>query len=739
MLENVLLTEALRYIDLGWKVFPVNKNKRPLTEKGFKDATTKPHIIRRWWRRYPLAGIAIATGRESNLVVLDIDLKQKSPENVLSKLVKQQGEFKQNTVAYSGGGGIHFYFIHPGVKKIQSVTNIFGMEGVDIRADGGYIIAPPSKHASGKCYAWDDGRTPFDAPLDPCPEFILELQRHQRYQFDSNAPIPQGRRNLTLTAIAGLLRSFGLQRDEILQLLQMQNEKRCIPPLTEIELETIANHIIAYPGYNTREDGAQDIADDALLNFTRTDAGLSEMFSHIFMGQVKFDHTRGHWYLWKEQFWDADVKQQIVQKVIHASKLFTRAAVSIEDEHARDAAIKYGARIQHRSRIDAALVLAKTMPTIATSHDEWDADTDIVACHSGVIDLFTGKLHQGRPDDLIAHYLPVYLDETATAPRWDRFLEEVFSSDSAVIKFVQRAVGYSLTGRTDEQVMFVLIGKGSNGKSTFLEVLHALFGNYSLAAPFSTFDRNRNSSQTNDIAALAGKRFVSSTEPNQGVVFDESRIKSLTGGDTISARFLHREFFEFQPVCKIWMGVNHLPRVRDDSDGFWRRIRRIDFPNRFWNPGEDFPAGSKMQDPELIPALKEELTGILNWALEGARLWYKDGLKVPSSVISATQTYRDDSDPLYTFFNTCCIVSDNAQAEIDRFYRAYLADCENRGLRRYEILSAARFQERLRSSFNRIDIEGRPSVEGIQLNDFGEGLLSKQVVSSIKIRRRIRT
>lgn len=723
MFPNTNLRHALEYAELGWHVFPVNKDKKPLTVNGFKDATVDQNAIRAFWANHPEANIGVATGSISGIIVLDVDPSENNVEEVLWELVKLKGSFPQSVAAKSGGGGYHFYFRHP-QKHVPSTTKLFGLVGIDIRSDGGYIIVPPSKHLSGNNYVWGDHQDPFETSLDNCPSFIIDAQLSSKNGYlHTIEPILEGNRNSVLTSIAGLCRSLGLDEQTILIILKKQNDLRCVPPLKSTEIGVIAKHISDYPPFKTNGVVTASLVDDILLSFPHTDAGFAELLSRMFLGSIKYNHTNGGWYLWRGQFWQIDHTKEIYQKAIYGSKELYRAANSIEDLNVRQATAKHAIKSQNLQRIAAALGLLQSYPTIATVHEQWDAQKDIVACLNGTISLETGKLEDSEADNLLAHYIPHEYNPSAKCPRWLQFINEVFVGDQKVINFVQRAVGYSLTGKTDEQCIFLMIGKGSNGKSTFLELLHALFGNYAVSAPFSTFERNRNNTQTNDIALLAGKRLVFSSEPNQGVIFDESRIKSLTGGDSISARFLHKEFFEFSPICKIWMGVNHLPRVKDDSDGFWRRVRRIDFPVRFYEKSADIPKGAKLQDPSLLPTLIQEIPGIFNWVVEGAIQWFANGLEIPASIASATQEYRDDSDPLYNFFQTCCILDSDKEADVDTLYRAYSVDCENRSLRKYEILSTTRFQERLKASFERSTVNGRAGVSGICLNEEGLKLI----------------
>jgi putative DNA primase/helicase len=220
-----------------------------------------------------------------------------------------------------------------------------------------------------------------------------------------------------------------------------------------------------------------------------------------------------------------------------------------------------------------------------------------------------------------------------------RFLEDIFGDDLEFTSYIHRAVGYCLSGATTEQVVFLCYGHGSNGKSTFLEVLRSVLGDYAYNLPFSTFELKSRSAIPNDVAALAKRRFVTALETNECAPLNEARIKLLTGCDPVSARFLYREFFTFTPVAKFWLATNHKPPVADDSPGFWRRIRLIPFLNQF----------TGREDRDLGVRLKAEASGILRWAVEGCLLWQREGLGVPAVVKAASQAYRDENDAVGEF------------------------------------------------------------------------------------------
>jgi len=268
----------------------------------------------------------------------------------------------------------------------------------------------------------------------------------------------------------------------------------------------------------------------------------------------------------------------------------------------------------------------------------------------------------------------------------------VFAGDEERIGFIGRAVGYSLTGDTSEQCLVTCYGTGSNGKSVLLAIIRAIAGGYAANTPFSTFEGRSRTSIPNDLAALAGARLVTASETAEDTRLNESRLKALTGGDPITARFLNHEFFTYRPVAKFWLAVNHKPRVTDDSYGFWRRVRLIPFTRQF---GTD-------ADRNLVETLTGELPGILAWAVESALAWQTEGLEAPAAVTAATGSYRTESDPLAEFLAAACVVADSCEVAASLAYRAYLAWAAEAGLRERESLSSRVFGERMATRFARI-------------------------------------
>jgi len=404
---------------------------------------------------------------------------------------------------------------------------------------------------------------------------------------------------------------------------------------------------------------------DALLKpwkYPRTDAGNAELFAAIFKNQLRYNYTKNRWLVWRENWWEEDVNGQIVRAAKYATRRRFKAAIAIEDEVLRKAEIKWAMQSESRPRLQSMLELSRAERPLADSGTEWDSRPFLLGVKNGVVDLRSGKLRAGKTSDKITLHSNIQFDPNAQCPRWEQFLVEIFAGDTELIEFVQRAVGYSLSGDTSEQVIFLCFGTGANGKSTFLEVLREVAGGYGHNLPFSAFDLHARSTIPNDVAALDGRRFVTAIETNESVQLNEARMKALTGSDRVTARQLYKEFFTFIPRAKFWLAFNHRPYVADDSPGFWRRIRLIPFLVQF-------PEGTA--DKELMPNLKAEAPGILSWAVRGALAWKNNGLGMPSVVKQASEAYREESDPLEDFIVERCVTEPEAHCTAAALWDEY--------------------------------------------------------------------
>jgi putative DNA primase/helicase len=322
-----------------------------------------------------------------------------------------------------------------------------------------------------------------------------------------------------------------------------------------------------------------------------------------------------------------------------------------------------------KTRIDAVVELARAKLLVRAA--DMDCRGDLLGCSDGKVLALTSPA-QARPNVIITKKLGASPLPDATCPNWIAFLAKIFDDDDKLISFVQRAVGYSLTGYVSEQCLFILVGTGANGKSTFLRTLSKLFGDYAGAIPIQTLMHQKHGNpQTNDLAALVGNRFVTACEGERDQKLAEAKIKLMTGGDAISCRRLYGEFFDYEPQFKMWFATNNLPRITGTDEGIWRRIRLIEF--RVTIPPDQ-------QDRHLCDRLLQELPGILNWALQGLAEWQIQGLNPPECVLRSTKQYREQNDSVGLWFEAACTPEPKTRTAMQDLYQSYEQWCQNSGL-----------------------------------------------------------
>jgi putative DNA primase/helicase len=395
----------------------------------------------------------------------------------------------------------------------------------------------------------------------------------------------------------------------------------------------------------------------------RSDAGNAEVFAALFGAHARFDHSRQRWLLFSDHLWQADSDGELMRMAKKAVRHRFNRATRIGDDDKRKKEAGWALSSESRSHLEAMLTLARSERPIADDGSGWDTDGWLLGVANGVIELKAGVLRSGVPNDRITLHSDIPFYPPAECPRRLRFLDEVFDGNPELIAYARCAVGYSLTGQTSEQCFFCCYGEGANGKSIFLKAIGFAVGTYAFNLPFSAFELTARSAISNDLATLPGKRFVTAVETDESARLNEARIKALTGGDILTARQLYREFFEFKPVAKFWLAFNHRPTMTDDSHGFWRRVHIIPFLRQF----------DPHTDPHLEETLRVEAAGILAWAVRGCLEWQSaGGLNPPAIVREATQTYRDESDPLQDFIADACIVHPNAVITLASLWEHYL-------------------------------------------------------------------
>ncbi|MDR8394452.1 phage/plasmid primase, P4 family [Aliifodinibius sp. S!AR15-10] len=638
--------------------------KHPRIRGWPKKASRDPTQIRQWWRRWPDANIGIACGKDSNLVVLDMDPRH-GGEQALDELEDKIGVFTQTTTVSTGGGGSHFYFRYPGEKQMKNSVGVLG-EGLDIRTDGGLVVAPGSLHQSGNYYNWLIGLE----EIEPFPQTLLNHLSEQKESSQADTPstslssidpIPEGKRNDTLFSLGVKLRKKGLEFQQIYQELLDINAKRCTPSLKNKEIKQVAKSASKPP----RKDPLQSEIKEEEYGLWNTDFGNAREFVDKYGDKIRYDIDEEQWLYWNGTKWERDPTGLYVMGMAKrlVESLYERAQ-QIDDQERAKYKQKHARKSANEARLKAMMSLATTFPNIKVSKDQLDQHPLLVTLDNLTIDLQDWKKLKLNPNHLITKQLPFAFNSEATCPKWKKFISQIMDDNQEIIDFLQQAIGYSLTGLTSEQCLFFLYGSGRNGKSTFVEVLMHLLGEYSIKSGSEMImNRSYGSGVPNDIARLCGHRLVVLSEIQEGKRLDEAKVKNLTGEDTISARFLRKEYFDFEPTHKLWVFGNHKPLINGTDEGIWRRMRHIKF---------DVTIPKDQVDPHLKSKLLGELPGIFNWAMKGFKKWQKNGkrLEVPDSIKKDTLSYRSEMDLLSKFLDEVCATKASAS-------------CSNKNLRKY--------------------------------------------------------
>jgi putative DNA primase/helicase len=644
----------------GWCPIPIKKRSKQ-TALG----QLAPYLNRRATKEELAAwawpGVGIVTGPVSGVLVLDVD----GPEGE-EELCKHGHPV--TPIVRTANGGLHLYFKHP---EQHVRTGIRVAPGLDVKASGGYVVAPPTLGPNGRPYEWIV--SPEEADLAETPLWLMNLLAQEPSK--SPAPlvgerIPSGKRNDALASLAGTMRRRGMGEAEILAALQVANEQRCQPPLEAREVEKIAASVARYePGGDAARISLNGHGATRPLRLNLTDLGNAARLVHHHGRNLRYCWLWRKWLVWDGQRWVKDDTGEVYRLAKDTvASIYQEAAVAPDDE-ARKALAKHAVRSEAGARVKEMVDLARS--DVPVMPDELDASADVLNTESGTIDLRTGELREHRREDLITKLAPVEYSPHATAPTWEAFLERVLPGEE-LRAFVQRAVGYSATGDTSEQCMFINHGIGANGKSTFQEALSAALGDYAMRAPTEMLLAKRSDGVPNDVARLKGARFVSASETEEGRRLAESRIKDLTGQDTITARFMKAEWFDFAPTHKLWLSTNHKPEIRGTDAAIWRRIRLVPWTVTI-PPAE--------QDKKLPIALRHELAGILVWVVRGCLQWRREGLQAPDEVHKATGAYRAEMDVLAGFLAECCELNTGHWEYAKDLYECYKRWCDENGER----------------------------------------------------------
>ena len=686
-------------------------NKSPLTPHGFKDASLDPGIVSAWWTTFPDAGIGIPTGAGTGFVVLDEDPRHGGTES-LAALTAEYGPLPPGPVSRTGGGGHHYLYRHPGgtvpnAVGIRPGLDIRGDGGYIVVPPSGH----PSGGTYEWITPLEGTKLSLPPPwlihlLDS------RTATPHRTELGPDGKVPHGQRHdwIVSTAAALAARLPGITEDRLTDLLRaavsqvMDTDSRTDPDIVAAARSAVAKYGKPAPTppsegtppapdhvVPTDEPPADPILADAIVarikkeDWFGGEFGITERFLNAHGPTVRYDMTRGCWRVLRDGIWPPaekdDIKgwgQEIIRTMLHEAACCRArcAADRLRDaDHQKryldhlgggrdgpgpccdfyDAAgrlAKWAHAAQGERGVNPALVGARTYRQRGGGNaiviaSELDTDPWALPVRDGVVNLKTGELRPFSPTELWTWKSPYSPDPKAPCPKWLAFLER-FAPDPEVRAYLQRVCFYLLTGDTGEQAVFNLWGPGSNGKSTFVETISRLVANAAIRASPNTFAETRNERIPNDIAALHGKRIILVPEMPRGMYLNEDLIHRFSGGDAITARFLHREFFDFYPIGKLLFYGSEKVSIRGQSVATWRRMHFIKATTRFAKPGRK---GNIKNYHEIL--LAEEGDAILAWVLAGRDSYLEHGLEQPEQIRADTEEFQQDSDAIGSFLAEC--------------------------------------------------------------------------------------
>ena len=400
-----------------------------------------------------------------------------------------------------------------------------------------------------------------------------------------------------------------------------------------------------------------------------TDATNAARLAREHGRDIRYNSAWKKWIVWNGRYWQTDESGALVhEKGLEVVRGIYDELAKTDDYRERIEIEKYGMLSESVRRREAFVKAAQWNSELNINSDDLDPDPWLLNVQNGTINVLTGEFREHKQEEMITKIANAVYDPAADCPLWKQFIREIMNFKPELVNFLQTAAGWGLTGNIEEQTMFILYGSGANGKTTFLNTILYLLGDYAISTPTESFMKKSGDQNTNDIARLRGTRFVTTTEAEIGRRLSEPLIKKITGNDQMTARFLYGEYFNFTPTFKIFMATNHKPVIKGTDHGIWRRIKLIPFTTTI--PQEK-------QDKSLELKLKQEASGILNWLLEGTARWKREGLKTPEEIINATDEYRAEMDVIGHFLNQRCVQGKDCSIRIRELYKAYAEWCDD--------------------------------------------------------------
>ena len=671
------LTTALTLAAQGLAVFPCLADKRPACPHGFKDAAAEPGATRALWHSHPGPLIGVPTGAASGFDALDLDPRHGAAAWWQANVHR----LPETRVHRTRSGGLHVLFRH--AEPVRNTASKLG-KGVDTRGTGGYIIWWPAH-----------GCRVSKTPLADWPGWLLErllqqpeppkaptrtfapiagedaAQRIANRVLSRLAAASEGTRHYTLRKAAwtlgGLLDALPFGQTEA---TERASPRRSTGRRRRHEQRPEDSPMGPQAGRErTDAAGAQPMRDDA--GFSLDHAGelvdipaefSDECLALRFTGQygqtLRYVAGWGRWLEWDGAVWKSDE----TMNVFNLARRICRQASSEANKE------KVASIVASAKTVAAVERLAKADRQHAATVDQWDSDPWLLNTPAGVVDLRTGRLRPHNPADYMTKATAVA--PWGECPLWHDFLRTVTNHDADLQGYIQRMAGYCLTGSIREHALFFAFGTGANGKGVCINTLTGIMGDYAAVASIDTFTASQSDRHPTDLAMLRGARLVTAQETEEGRRWAEARIKAMTGGDPITARFMRQDFFTFEPRFKLLIAGNHRPGLRNVDEAIRRRFNLVPFAVKI--APED-------RDHELPEKLKAEWPGILAWAIEGCLEWQRIGLAPPAAVLDATSEYLAAEDATASWLGECCIVSPHLELGSSALFASWKAWADKAG------------------------------------------------------------
>lgn len=677
-----MLTQALEYLDRGWSVVPLKHKKAPCIDWQ-PYIRTKPSSdqVREWWTMWPDAWIGVALGPISDLIRIDADGVEAVRQLQLLGELPSTAEF----VTPSGGRG-WLYKCPPGLtKSLVPWTGANAHEEVRLQSQGAYTVVPPSPG-----YSWVNGQQVATAPRWIWDQAVkLELQRLEKEIVPS---IVQPADHLVLEALQHLSPARCDSRDTWLRVGMALHSAgdQLLPAWVEWsskslkympgECEALWSTFRRVGGisartilYWAREDGWRPPHFHELT----TDVGNCRILARMCQGKTHYVKEWDTWMSWCGTHWKqkgelevmAIAKQAVADRRERACKSLLK--LGLEDKQKAEniiKIIKWCHASESSARLHAAVDLARSEPNVVLDYTMFNKRPWLFNCPNGTIELNTGILRPADPEDYLTQMCPVEYDTTATAPRWEKFLTEVFEGNTELIPWLQRFFGYCLTGHIREHILPIFYGTGRNGKTTIIKTVCSVIGSdYAGTTPSGFLVQTKGEQHPTKIADLYSKRLAADLETDADARLNETLIKRLTGGDDLKARRMHEDFWEFTPTHKLVLATNHEPGVQGTDTAIWSRLKLVPFLVSF--------AGR--EDRSLVDTLQAESKGILRWMVEGCELWVKHGLGEPAAIQKATSEYRSEQNDVAKFLAACYRPNDTCKARKTAVTSKYTIWCRD--------------------------------------------------------------